>query len=127
MGAELLGFWLPWQPRWLHIAPNVCWEAQRLLSTRAANGDRAVALSVIVHEMTHALGVRNEAQANCYAVQLVYFFAKKLKFTDRTTFRLERLALRYIPAGAPRAYSNGARCRDNGEWDLLEGIPNLSR
>jgi hypothetical protein len=98
-----------------------------LLSTREVNARRADALSTIVHEMAHALGVMNEAQANCYAVQLVDPYAKELKFTDRTASRLKQLALRYVPAGAPRGYWNAARCRDGGEWDLLDGIPNLSR
>ena len=82
-------------------------------------------LSVIVHEMLHALGLRNEAQTNCYAVQLVYPYAKELRFTNRTASRLERLALRYVRAQAPRGYWSSVRCRDGGKWDLLDDFPNL--
>ena len=69
--VRLLGFWAGRQPRWLHLAPDVCTDVQALLSTRLPNARRAGALSTVIHETMHAYGVRNEAQANCFAVQLV--------------------------------------------------------
>jgi hypothetical protein len=47
--SVLLGFWLPWQPRWLHIAPNVCRDVQGLLSTRLLNERRAYAVTTVLH------------------------------------------------------------------------------
>src|SRR5215217_5294334 len=38
---ELQGFWLGRQPRWLHLAPHVCTDVQRLLSTKLPNARRA--------------------------------------------------------------------------------------
>ena len=66
--------------------------------------------------MHSASGMRPEA--NCYAVQLVYPYAKALRFTNRTASRLGQLALRYIPAWFPAWLLEWARCRDDGEWDL---------
>ena len=121
-----LGFWLSRQPRWLHMSPVVCRDVQRLLSIRTINGRRAAMLSGVVHEMTHALGIRTEALANCYAVQLVAWYAKELGFSTRAALRIQRAAVNYVRAHAPRNYWNASRCRDGGAWDLIDDVPNLS-
>ena len=73
-----VAFWLPRQPRWLHISPKQCADVQGLMTDRRLNEQRAYALATVLHERVHADGYRNESQTNCYAVQLVYSFAREL-------------------------------------------------
>jgi hypothetical protein len=121
----LLGFWKPMQPRWLHIAPGVCSDLQALLDTKIPTGRRAAALATVMHETLHAYGVVNEAQTNCYAVQLVPLLGFNMKMTDRRASYLGQLALRYVRSHAPSGYWHAGRCRDGGRWDLLPGLINL--
>jgi hypothetical protein len=123
--TRLLGFWKPMQPRWLHLAPSVCTDVQALLDTKLPNGRRAGALAVVLHEALHAYGVENEAETNCYAVQLVRPLARNLKMTVRRANYLGQLAFRYVRAHAPDGYWNSGRCRDGGRWDLLPFETNL--
>ena len=122
----LLGFWLPGQPRFLHLSPTTCQNLQALISTRRGNGPRAEASVVALHETAHMYGIRNEAEANCYAVQLVYYFARQLRVPPRQSLELERLAVRRTRTTAPRGYWNPASCRDGGRWDLDDEGANLS-
>jgi hypothetical protein len=121
-----LAFWLRIQPRWLHLSAKTCSDLQRLIDTRIPNGQRAYALTTVLHETTHAYGVRSEAQANCYGVQLVYVFARQLNFQTVRALRLEQLAVRKTRAVAPRGYWDASRCRDGGTWDLDPSRRNLS-
>ena len=123
--AVLVGFWHPKQPRFLHLSPKACSDIQALVATRKSNGQRAAAAAVALHETAHMYGVRNEAQANCYGVQLVYHLARELRFSKSAAIRLERLAVRKIRASAPRGYWDRSRCRDEGIWDLDDGTRNL--
>jgi hypothetical protein len=123
--ALMTGFWLPRQPRWVHVGPRQCADVQALLTTRASTGQRAYALATVLHERVHAEGFRNEAQTNCLAVQLVYEFARELNFVFLKAIRLEQLAVRKTRAVAPRGYWNDRRCRDGGAWDLYPSVRNL--
>jgi hypothetical protein len=122
----LLGFWLPGQPRFLHLSPPTCENLQALMSTRRANAPRAQASVVALHETAHMYGIRNEAEANCYAVQLVYYFARRLNVSPRGALLLEQQAVRRTRATAPRGYWNTENCRDGGAWDLDDEGANLS-
>ena len=122
--TRLLGFWLGRQPRWLHLAPNVCEDVQALLSSKQPNGRRAGAVATVIHETLHAYGVRNEAQTNCYAVQLVPVFGWALGLSPKRSTYLGTLARNYVRNRAPAGYWNAARCREGGAWDLFDG-PNL--
>jgi hypothetical protein len=122
----LLGFWLPGQPRFLHLSPPTCENLQALMSTRRANAPRAQASVVALHETAHMYGIRNEAEANCYAVQLVYYFARRLNVSPRGALLLEQQAVRRTRATAPRGYWNAQKCRDGGAWDLDDEGANLS-
>jgi hypothetical protein len=122
--TTLLGFWLGRQPRWLHLAPEVCTDVQGLLATKRPNARRAGALSTVIHETLHAYGIANEAQTNCFAVQLVPVFGINLGMSPTRAGYLGTLARNYVRKWAPQGYWNGARCRDGGAWDLLPG-PNL--
>jgi hypothetical protein len=123
--TTLEGFWMPKQPHWLHLAPDVCTNVQRLIDTDKPNGRRAQALTVVIHESLHAHGVRNEAQTNCYAVQLVPAFADALGMKSVTAEYLGKLAVRYVRATAPSNYWNATSCRDGGAWDLAPNRRNL--
>jgi hypothetical protein len=122
----LLGFWLSRQPRFLHLSPTTCRNLQALISTRRGNGPRAEASVVALHETAHMYGVRNEAEANCYAVQLVYYFARQLRVSPRQAQLLEQQAVRRTRATAPRGYWSSESCRDGGRWDLDDEGANLS-
>jgi hypothetical protein len=124
-GVETSAFWNGSQPRWLHLSPRTCTNLQGLIDTRVPNGQRAFALTTVLHETTHAYGIRNEAQANCYAVQLVPVFAEQLNFAPARAHYLQQLAVRKTKATAPSGYWDPARCRDGGAWDL-DSTLNLS-
>jgi hypothetical protein len=121
----ILGFWKPQQPRWLHLAPSVCTDVQALLDTKVPNGRRAGALAIVLHEALHAHGVDNEAETNCYAVQLTPLLGLNLTMTERRASYLGQLALRYVRAHAPNGYWHGGHCRDGGRWDLFPFRTNL--
>lgn len=120
------GFWLGQQPRWVHLSPKQCTDVQGLMSDRQANGQRAYALSTVLHERIHAQGIRIEAQAECFANQLVYDFARELNFVHTKAIRLEQLAVRKSNAQfTGTIYRNSAKCRDGGAWDLYPEFRNL--
>lgn len=118
-GSTLLGFWQPRQPRWLHLAPEICTDVQGLLTSKTPNARRARALSTVIHETLHAYGATNEAQTNCFAVQLVPYFGMNLGMSVARSNYLGTLARNYVRAHAPAGYWNAARCRDDGAWDLF--------
>lgn len=117
-GLVTLAFWFGGQPRWLHLSPTTCINVQGLIDSRVPTGPGALALVTVLHETTHAYGIRNEARANCYGVQLVYPFARALAFSSSRAERLESLALRATRSTAPPGYWDSARCRAGGAWDL---------
>jgi hypothetical protein len=124
-GSLLQGLWLARQPRWLHLSPDVCTDLQRLIDSRRPNARRADALTVVVHEALHAHGYPNEAQANCYGVQLVPEFARTLKLQTAPADYLSKLARTITRSHAPRGYWNETSCRDGGRWDLVPDRRNL--
>jgi hypothetical protein len=99
-------------------------------SGRQPNGQRAYGLGTVLHERIHAQQIAmkprsEEAQTECYAVQLVYGFARELNFTPAKALRLEQLAVRKSRALAPRDYWDARKCRDGGQWDLYPEFRNL--
>ena len=123
---RVAGVWFPRQRRFVHVAPVVCRHVQALVSTRRASALRAVAATVLLHEGTHLNGVRNEAEATCYAVQLVYYFARRIQMSPRAALSMERLAVRTTRLTVAPSYWDSQRCRDGGQWDLDEEGANLS-
>jgi hypothetical protein len=121
----LAGFWLGKQPRWLHLAPSVCGGIQGLLDTRQPSAARAFGLTVALHETLHAYGIVNEAQTNCFAVQLVPFAGHFIGMTPKSGDYLRRLAINVTRRTAPPGYWKHSRCRDGGDWDLLPKAANL--
>ncbi|MDQ3161643.1 MAG: hypothetical protein M3Q92_02235 [Actinomycetota bacterium] len=122
---HLAGFWLGRQPRWLHLAPSVCDAVQELLDTRRPTAERAFGLTVALHETLHAYGIANEAQTNCFAVQLVPFAARHAGMSRTSGDHLRRLAINVTRRSSPPGYWSGGRCRDDGPWDLFPETVNL--
>jgi hypothetical protein len=120
------GFWEPQQPRWLHLSPQICQTVQGLLDDKRPSATRAYALTTVIHESLHAHGVSNEAQTNCYAVQLVPDFGLQLGMTAARADYLGKLAVHYTRRTAPGGYWNALNCTDGGKWDLLLTQPNLA-
>lgn len=102
------------------------------MSDRQPNGQRAYALSTVLHERIHAQRIpmtRKEAEARteCYAVQLVYAFARELNFVETKALRLEQLAVRKSNAEfTGTKYRDPVRCRDGGAWDIYPEFRNLN-
>ena len=119
------GVWFPTEPRWLHLRGTTCTWLQRLIDTKAATAKGAFGLANALHETMHAYGIKNEAQANCYAVQLVPYAAYYLGLPWKRADYLRKLGLNFVRRGAPANYWNYGRCRDGGRWDLLPGRDNL--
>ena len=88
----------------------------------ADDEDTVRALNTLAHESWHLAGVRNEAAAECYAVQSIEFTAKRLG-ADAT--RARQLALAFIVTQYERMPSSyqSEECRDGGELDLRLDSP----
>jgi hypothetical protein len=79
----------------------------------------------VIHETLHAYGVINEAQTNCFAVQLVPVFGRNLGLGVKRANYLGTLARNYVRKYSPPGYWNAGRCRDGSAWDLFPGTSNL--
>ena len=115
----LLGFWTPAQPRRLHLSPRVCRSLQALMSSRPryADATSANALDTVAHEMLHAMGYRNEAQTECYAMQTADVVGHHLGVPRAYLKGLSRL---FLVANSRRSseYQDPIRCSEGGVWDL---------
>src|SRR5581483_2100179 len=79
-GYTVLGFWMPSMPHWLELSPGICRTMETLVyhRPRYANRFTANGVDTLTHEMIHALGVRNEAMTECFAMQLSWITAHSL-------------------------------------------------
>ena len=125
-GYTVLGFFTPLMPHWLELSPGICRTMETLLYKRPqyANRYTANAVDTLTHEMIHALGVRNEAETECFAMQLSWVTAENLGIPDRYSYSLSRLTLANYSSHPPR-YISYANCRENGAWDLFKNRPSL--
>ncbi|HEX4679200.1 MAG TPA: hypothetical protein VH210_08390, partial [Gaiellaceae bacterium] len=90
-----------------------------------ANVYTANALDTLTHEMIHALGVRVEAQTECYAMQLSFVTGISMGLPALYAENLDRLSLRNYFTHPP-SYVDTGRCREGGQWDLTptrDGLP----
>jgi hypothetical protein len=115
LGFHLFGS----MPHWVDLSPGICHTFETLLYHRPkfANVVTANALDTLTHEMLHALGVRNEAQTECFAMQLSFVTGVKLGLPLAYAENLDRLSLRNYFSHPP-AYVDRERCREGGAWDL---------
>ncbi|MBM3678018.1 MAG: hypothetical protein FJW96_09090 [Actinobacteria bacterium] len=84
-------------------------------------GDTSVRETENCHEAIHSYGVRDEAETNCLALQLVGRAGRALGLSPAKADRLAARALAETRDTAPERYWNAARCRRGTGWDL--GIP----
>jgi hypothetical protein len=99
--------------------PVTVTRLQTLIDSKVPTGERAVGLAVALHESMHAYGVSNEAEASCYAVQLVPTAARQIGLTQNRANELGSLAALLMRRGAPSGYWDSGRCRDGGAWDMV--------
>ena len=114
-----LGFFYSGMPHWVNLSPRICRTFETLIYHRPAytNVRTADALDTLTHEMIHALGIRNEAETECFAMQLSFITGWKMGLPLAYAENLDRLSLRNYPEHPP-SYVNTARCREGGAWDL---------
>lgn len=118
------GLYLPYMPHWVHLSPATCRGIETLLYHRPRVPNRIIAFAVdtVTHEMIHALGIRSEAQTECYAMQVSIIMALRLRVPLAYSQRLARLNLdNYLRH--PARYIDTTRCRENGAWDLQPNKP----
>ncbi len=115
LGFHLFGS----MPHWVDLSPGICHTFETLLYHRPkfANVVTANALDTLTHEMIHALGIRNEAQTECFAMQLSFVTGVKLGLPLAYAENLDRLSLQNYSSHPP-AYVDRERCREGGAWDL---------
>jgi hypothetical protein len=125
-GYTILGFFSTAMPRWLQLSPGICRTMETLLYHRPQypNQYTANAVDTLTHEMIHALGVRDEAATECFAMQLNWVTAHALGVPMHYSVRLSHLSLGNYGYHPPR-YVDTSRCRENGAWDLWKGSPSL--
>jgi hypothetical protein len=111
-------------PHWINLSPDVCRGLETLLYHRPRYPNRIIAfdLSTVTHEMVHAMGVRNEAMTECFAMQLSIVMALNLRVPVAYSVRLARLTLMNYFAH-PSGYIDTLRCQENGSWDLFPSRP----
>lgn len=119
-----LGLFLPAMPHWINLSPTICRGIETLVLHRPRYPNRflADAVETVTHEMVHALGDRNEAQTECYAMQMSIIMAIDLGVPYNYADQLAKLNLVNY-ASRPPSYQNYSACRDNGAWDLLPNQP----
>ena len=113
-------------PHWLQLSPGICHTMETLVYHRPLYSNRltANAVDTLTHEMIHALGIRNEAVTECYAMQLNWITAHSLGVPLKYSFNLSRLSLDNYRLHPP-SYVNLSACREDGAWDLYKGEPSL--
>jgi hypothetical protein len=125
-GYSTLGFYRLSMPHWVHLSPGICHTFETLVYHRPkyTNVHTADALDTLTHEMIHAIGIHNEAQTECYAMQLDFATGYALGLPLPYAENLDRLSLRNYFEHPPE-YINITRCRENGQWDLTPGRDSL--
>jgi hypothetical protein len=105
-----------------NLAPEICDGLDELAYQRRMPRDAgakallASAIVTLAHEPQHSKGVAVEAQAECYAIQLMTETAVKLGATAPYAAVLQRLYWSHYDEELPSYRS--AACRDGGKYDL---------
>lgn len=102
---------------WTRLRPDICAQLARLLRDGGRGGaPEARAVEVLAHESFHLRGVKNEAAAECYAVQFVAYVAERLGVKTVQAAALHTRAVDAYPYQSPEYLS--AECRPGGALDL---------
>ena len=106
-------------PHWVHLSPGVCRSMETLLRHRPAfpNVFTANAVQTLTHELMHAIGIKDEAKAECFGMQVSGALAERLGVPDHYAWRLSQLNLENYEKRPP-GYIDHSRCREGGAWDL---------
>jgi hypothetical protein len=120
-GSELgrVGFDADGQPeRTTEITRETCGHLQSYLDHHgvAPTPDQVIAVHVLGHESRHLAGIRDEAQAECQAVQRDAETAQLLGASAASARRLARLYWAVDYPNMPDAYRSGD-CAPGGRWD----------
>lgn len=125
LGTEL-GY-VKWGPggvpeRTTLIKYGVCADLRSWLSSdkKIPRPDQVVAVHVLTHETMHMIGITNEAQAECAAMQRDARMAQAL---GATPAQAQVLARRYwveVYPQMPEGYTGG--CGPGGQWDEHLGV-----
>lgn len=111
------------RPLRIHLSPDVCEGLTRLAYRHLPVRDEeaktlAFAVLLLTHEAVHARGYTNEAQAECYGMQLMPAAGEMLGATPGEAQRLASLYWQHwYPKHKDTAYHSDA-CRNNGGLDL---------
>jgi hypothetical protein len=104
------------------IRYDMCTKLGRLSRDHGAGGfAEAQAVEVLAHESFHLRGVKNEAAAECYALQFVARVARQLGATATNAEELYAFALEGYPRHPTQYLSRD--CRPGGALDLDGGFP----
>ena len=100
------------------ISREPCGELQGYLDGRGRrpSPEQVVAVHVLSHESRHLAGTREEAKAECEAVQREAVTARLLGASDEDAHRLARLYWAVDYPGMPDAYRS-SDCAPGGAWD----------
>lgn len=103
----------------VHLRRNICHDLWHYAHGGQANPTegQTIAVHVVTHEAMHINGVREEAVAECIAVQINHFVAEKLGATPAQARELQRrYYLLYYPR--QRDYYISYECREGGDLDI---------
>lgn len=107
------------------IRPDICRRLQRIRDDGGGGaGAEASATEVLAHESFHLRGVKDEAAAECYAIQFIPEVARELGATPANARTLHALALGAYPHHPPNYLS--PECRPGGRLDLHGALPAAS-
>jgi hypothetical protein len=102
-----------------HLRRNICHDLWDYANGGQANPTEGqiLAVHIVGHEAMHINGVREEAVAECMAVQLNHLIAEELGATPEEARELQR---RYYEEYYPRQRSNyiSGECREGGALDI---------
>lgn len=108
----------------INLSPTVCANLDRIAHARerSISNDTARAVTVLAHEAMHAGGLRPEAIAECYAMQLAEFTAQQLGGDQAWSHELALYRVNTYEERYARTQYEMSGC----EKDLLHdlGIPN---
>jgi hypothetical protein len=111
-----------------YLEPTICRPLYRIAfeGKLGARDEAAFAITVLAHEATHLRGIRNEAQAECFALQEGVALGRRLGLDARTARALmeEQLARDLSDASVARVdYRLPPGCRNGGSFDLRPNDP----
>ena len=80
--------------------------------------DQMQAVHVVAHETGHLIGIKNEAETECRAVQLNHLVAEYLGATPEEARAMQRWYYDYYYPTMPTSYKSN-ECREGGEMDMF--------